>query len=533
MSGFTWSSGWGAGSSDGLDDGGSGGSALGPPPDLRFGTLLVIRPQDRPEWVETVVLDKVSQAPWSFVVVDAQYALSRVDLSSAELEYILEETEGVSARLLLRQAGEELVSFEDASDGYPTESVLADLREEALEALAELRRSLRGGSNNPVLPLRRRLRAKTVDPTRAKAGKGKGTGTSIGLAQLGQSVGGNRSGSGNPSGTKHPTLEPDEHWVLSSLRPDMTLGRVCTPSASAVFLNNLCLDCDSATGTTFVLERVGADAIASHERNTVAEWQAYAGRLTPQEDVAAGCAAPTSGKQQRPQASLDDDEQSERPAAEDARTLWIDYDEQQERFKEWRKVCAESAVVQNRDYPLEGPVSCLSVIKHHLRHGGDPRLWLALWARERQVQHTDRAYHEMTTLIDALYYGGSYDQLNMSACASFEVICRRVQTITDAYSAPGKPPNWEMAKYLSGRTDALDGISRELRSWAFRHAKEDADILAARNRARGSGGGAPAAGAEEVDDAVADGGLPGGKRGRGRGRDGRGGRGRGLPPASP
>eukprot|EP00972_Heterocapsa_arctica_P084645 12467398-Heterocapsa_arctica.AAC.1 len=59
-----------------------------------------------PLWVETVVLAPVPRAPWSFVVVDAQSVLFKVNLARADMEYIIEEEDGISARIVLRQAGE-------------------------------------------------------------------------------------------------------------------------------------------------------------------------------------------------------------------------------------------------------------------------------------------------------------------------------------------------------------------------------------------------------------------------------------------
>ena len=109
-----------------------------------------------------------------------------------------------------------------------------------------------------------------------------------------------------------------------------------------------------------------------------------------------------------------------------------------------------------------------------------------------------------------------------------EYACRRVQVIVDAYGTPGKAPNWEMARYLSGQADGVNAVSRELRGWAVKHAKEDADIQAARARAKGV---VTLPAAEEVDDAQAEVVLPDPARGRGRQRGGRGsGRVRGLPP---
>eukprot|EP00972_Heterocapsa_arctica_P065656 9690158-Heterocapsa_arctica.AAC.1 len=55
-----------------------------------------------PFWIETVVLAAVPWAPWSFIVVDAQSVL----LADADIEYIIEEEDGISGRKVLRQAGE-------------------------------------------------------------------------------------------------------------------------------------------------------------------------------------------------------------------------------------------------------------------------------------------------------------------------------------------------------------------------------------------------------------------------------------------
>eukprot|EP00972_Heterocapsa_arctica_P053788 7922703-Heterocapsa_arctica.AAC.1 len=96
MSSSTWSAGWEDGSS-GAWDYGDGAGALDPP-NLERGTILMIRQPDRPAWVEMVVLAKVPRAPWSFVVVVARSELFRVDFSNSDLEYIIEEEDGIPAR---------------------------------------------------------------------------------------------------------------------------------------------------------------------------------------------------------------------------------------------------------------------------------------------------------------------------------------------------------------------------------------------------------------------------------------------------
>ena len=93
----------------------------------------------------------------------------------------------------------------------------------------------------------------------------------------------------------------------------------------------------------------------------------------------------------------------------EVRTLWVDYDEHGERFKRWRDVVKECYTPVFEDKPLEGPATALHVIKHSERHGGDPRLWLQMWLRTKHIETSDRTYHELKVLGDALFYAGTFD----------------------------------------------------------------------------------------------------------------------------
>lgn len=86
----------------------------------------------------------------------------------------------------------------------------------------------------------------------------------------------------------------------------------------------------------------------------------------------------------------------------------MDYDEQGERFKEWRKVVNEMREYSFGGWPLEGPPSTMHLAKHMLRNGGDPRLWLQVWSRHKGVVETDRVMFELRTLIEIFYLGGVY-----------------------------------------------------------------------------------------------------------------------------
>ena len=59
---------------------------------------------------------------------------------------------------------------------------------------------------------------------------------------------------------------------------------------------------------------------------------------------------------------------------DDARTLWVEYDSQGERHREWRKVVQDSSVSSWTDWPHQGPQSTLHMLKHCLRHGGGAAL---------------------------------------------------------------------------------------------------------------------------------------------------------------
>ena len=167
----------------------------------------------------------------------------------------------------------------------------------------------------------------------------------------------------------------------------------------------------------------------------------------------------------------------------DVRTLWVDYDEHGERFKRWRDVVKESYTPTFEEKPLDGPATALHIMKHAERHGGDPRLWLNLWLRSKHIEMTDRTYHEMKVLVDALYYGGTFDQLNIPALMCMETICRRLQAIVDAYTNPNRP-SWENAKIFAGQGSPEDIVSPTFRTYAAKKNKDELELLQARQKVR-------------------------------------------------
>eukprot|EP00439_Symbiodinium_sp_Y106_P071357 s2660_g12.t2 len=180
--------------------------------------------------------------------------------------------------------------------------------------------------------------------------------------------------------------------------------------------------------------------------------------------------------------------------SEESRTLWVDFDEHGERFKRWRDVCKECYSPVHEDKPLDGPLTALYFIKHAERHGGDMRQWLQLWCRAKHVDPTDRVYHELKVLTDALHYAGTHDQLNIPALISME-----------------------------GQGSPEDIVSPVFRSYAAKKNKEELELLQARQRVRELRG-SPAVAPDDAGGDGADG--QGAKptkgpktKGRGRGQD--------------
>ena len=167
----------------------------------------------------------------------------------------------------------------------------------------------------------------------------------------------------------------------------------------------------------------------------------------------------------------------------EVRTLWVDFDEHGDRFKRWRDVVKESYTPSFDEKPLEGPATGLHLIKHAERHGGDPRLWLQLWARAKHIEVTDRVHHELKVLTDCLYFAGTHDQLNIPALVSMEIVCRRVQAIVDAYSHASKP-SWENAKIFTGQGTPEDIVSPSFRTYAAKKNKDELELLQARQKVR-------------------------------------------------
>ena len=104
-------------------------------------------------------------------------------------------------------------------------------------------------------------------------------------------------------------------------------------------------------------------------------------------------------------------------------------------------------------------------------------------ARSKGIHSTDRVYHELSTLVDAIYHAGTYDQYNLGCSIVVEVIARRIQSIVDAYSNPGRI-DFTQARHFVGTSSLEDAVDPALRNYVARKSKDEAEIQNARDKAR-------------------------------------------------
>ena len=306
----------------------------------------------------------------------------------------------------------------------------------------------------------------------------------------------------------------DEVWLACVAGPSIPLCRELqlTPGRDVVFKGGRAMVLDGATW--IMAQRVPAaeaPALADRLGSPLGRPGAAAAPSVHEVDLGLGDGTDRRGKGRGSGAA----------ASEDLRTLWIDWDNQGERFKAWREVCRESTSEDLDEQRFEGSATALHMCKAMERQGGDPRSWLERWLREKRLDASERVAHELRCLTDALYLAGTVDQLNLGALHCVETLSRRIAAIVEAYTTPGRP-SWEHARFYAGTASSEEVVSPSLRAQVLRRAKDESDIANVRARVlRGSGG------SEDTAAGTAAGGA--GSRGAGRGR-GKGGRGD-PPPA--
>lgn len=211
--------------------------------------------------------------------------------------------------------------------------------------------------------------------------------------------------------------------------------------------------------------------------------------------------------------ALDDPEEPE-----DARTLWVEWDDHGDRYRSFRSAVAESRSHDWGHPRLEGAPTALHTCRMMERFGQTPRGWLERYLREKGLSGQDRVAHEMRSLVDILEEGACFDQVNLGGLVCMELAARRLNLIVDAHR--GGKPNYANAKYLTPADESEEIMNPNLRSHMARRATEDYTMMQGQKKAEavqgGKGGGAES-GLGDQDGETGKGGR-GDPKGRGKNR---------------
>ena len=119
----------------------------------------------------------------------------------------------------------------------------------------------------------------------------------------------------------------------------------------------------------------------------------------------------------------------------------------------------------------------------------------------------------MQCITETLFLAGVYDQLNLGGLACIEHLCRRAQTVVDAYAGGGSgKPNFGAAHLYTGGS-TIDSTTSELRDLVSKRAEQDQKIHAVRAKLTKPPGG----GEGDGEDDTADGAAPKWKQKKGKG----------------
>ena len=97
---------------------------------------------------------------------------------------------------------------------------------------------------------------------------------------------------------------------------------------------------------------------------------------------------------------------------------------------------------------------------------------------------TDRSVHELRCLAEIFETGGSYDQLNLSSLACFELADRRWQLIMSAHSKSAAVPDYDGSECFEGIEKKRFGIAPSLTEHVACKMKDEAEIEKQRSKIR-------------------------------------------------
>ena len=172
----------------------------------------------------------------------------------------------------------------------------------------------------------------------------------------------------------------------------------------------------------------------------------------------------------------------------DVRVLPVRYDHNGQRYRDFRSVADVCHTLAWDDWPVPGPRTAAWVLKFMIGRAGGPLGWHAMWRANGRLQESDPWVLQHEALCRILETSGSYDQLDLCANASSEILCRQIQICEDQLSHKFEEVGGNVtAEYhlMSGAQQRSQlCICPALKSWLAGEIAKDSAILKERRKAR-------------------------------------------------
>ena len=184
-------------------------------------------------------------------------------------------------------------------------------------------------------------------------------------------------------------------------------------------------------------------------------------------------------------------EGDDKNAADDIRTMAVKYSPNGERRRGFRECVSEMQTVEMADFPYE-PRTCLEYLTAIQTVAESAYARHLAWVQQAKLPEGSRAGYEDECLSQILDVAISYDCLQVSNLACFELLVRRKQLLAEAHAYNPNSPNYQGADYWMGTKYRQGGgiVISSLTEHVARKLHADSQILKERRKleeAKGKG----------------------------------------------
>ena len=174
--------------------------------------------------------------------------------------------------------------------------------------------------------------------------------------------------------------------------------------------------------------------------------------------------------------------------AEDARTLAVHWAVNGQRARPFMDSARmqEVSEMDEKDFPLDGPLSLAWFINAMANSGTTPLLRHGKWVAESGVGADSRSAHEHSILSHVLEKSMVVDQLNVVNLVSMEIVGRRLILLEEAHSVDPGAPSFEGWEHWLGLGERRAGvlIPPELSRFVAKRVGDEAAVAKERRKAK-------------------------------------------------